>query len=161
MSKKVDKIYRELMLNHLKAWNKHCTMLKKNLEPYFRKQGKMLPVNFRSFYIWYRNRHKEWNEFDMPLPDEKDFMRYHEYMAFELDKAGSEDSEKDKLKREDIYKRYWEYRNDRLYTVDAAYGEVENWLLVDLRFTRLEIKERFNITLKKDAFTRSARNQRG
>jgi len=47
----VDKILKQLNADHLKRWNKHCTKLKESLKPYLRKEGKIIPVNFRSFYI--------------------------------------------------------------------------------------------------------------
>lgn len=42
----------------------------------------------------------------------------------------------------------------------AAYAIVENWLLNELNLTKEEVKEKWNVTLDVDAFTRSARNNR-
>lgn len=60
--------------------------------------------------------------------------------------------------KNDIWKKFWDL--DERFKQDTAYNKIESWLLNDLEYTRKEIKEQFGITLKKETFKRSARNNR-
>ena len=60
-----------------------------------------------------------------------------------------------------IYHKFHElYDGGKGMKQEAAYKIVEDWLLNELNFTKEEVKEKWNITLEFNAFTRSWRNNR-
>lgn len=60
-----------------------------------------------------------------------------------------------------IYQKFhFLYDSGRGMKQKAAYAIVEDWLLNELNLTKEEVKEKWNVTLDVDAFTRSARNNR-
>lgn len=65
---------------------------------------------------------------------------------------------KTEISSDDIWIKYWRLRNNGIKT-EPAFKEVKDWLLDDLNLTKKEVKERFNITLEYQSFTRSANNQ--
>lgn len=69
------------------------------------------------------------------------------------------ESEKKDIKKNDIFKKYWGII-DKGKKRDIAFKETKGWLLNDLKFTVQEIKEKFNVTLEKEAFLRNATNHR-
>lgn len=62
------------------------------------------------------------------------------------------------LSAADIFSKFWKL--DKRYKQEKAYDKVEEWLLKDLKYTVEDVKNKFNITLSFESFTRSARNNR-
>jgi len=68
---------------------------------------------------------------------------------------------KSRLTKQDIFKKYHLLYNDGLnMKQEAAYEQIEDWLLNQLGFSEQEIKKQFNITMGFESFTRNARNNR-
>lgn len=60
-----------------------------------------------------------------------------------------------------IYQKYHSfYDSGKGMKQKAAYEIIEDWLLNELNLTKEEVKEKWNVTLDVDTFTRSARNNR-